>query len=145
MPNPACPNPLLKVGPTLPPGWEGGGYEGNKKCVPKMGLSFLALYSKFHFSPEENCFGFGWVGGSAGPQAPKWVAKQRLGLPSLPTAAFSKAGPNADCPTLSLDRVTRASPEWAVGTTGALGLRFLTSFVHELWWGDPAMHRPTHC
>ena len=28
----------------------GGGYEGKKQvCVPKVGLSFVALYSKFHF------------------------------------------------------------------------------------------------
>ena len=32
-------------------------------CVPEMGLSFLDLYSHFHFSPEEILFGFGWGGG----------------------------------------------------------------------------------
>ena len=37
----------------------------NKRCVPKMGLSVLALCSEFHFSPEENLFGFGCGGGSA--------------------------------------------------------------------------------
>ena len=26
-------------------------------------FKFLDLYSKFHFSPEENLFGFGWGGG----------------------------------------------------------------------------------
>ena len=34
-------------------------------CVPKMGLSFLALYSKVHFSPEAKFFGFGGVDGFA--------------------------------------------------------------------------------
>ena len=38
----------------------------NKGCVPKLGLSLLALYSKFHFSLEECFFGLGWVGGLAG-------------------------------------------------------------------------------
>ena len=43
---------LLKVGSTQR-GW--GGYEGKKRvCVPKVGLSLLALYSTFHFSREEN-------------------------------------------------------------------------------------------
>ena len=40
-----------------------GGDEGKAKlCVPKMGLSFLVLYSKFPFSRDENFFWF-WVGG----------------------------------------------------------------------------------
>ena len=43
-------------------GWVSGQH---KVCVPKMGLSLLALYSKFHFSPEESVFGFGWGGGLA--------------------------------------------------------------------------------
>ena len=30
-----------------------------------MGLSFVAFYSKIHFSPEETFFGFGWGGGLA--------------------------------------------------------------------------------
>ena len=44
----------------------GGGDEGKKQFyVPEIGLSFLALDSKLHFSPEEFFFGFGcgWVGG----------------------------------------------------------------------------------
>ena len=36
-----------------------------KVCVPKMGLSFLPLYSKFHFPLEEMVSGFVWVGGSS--------------------------------------------------------------------------------
>ena len=34
----------------------GGGYEGQQSCVPKMGLSLWALWSKFHFSREDNFF-----------------------------------------------------------------------------------------
>ena len=41
----------------------GGWVWGQKTvCVPKMGLLFLALDSKFHFSLEANFFGFGWAG-----------------------------------------------------------------------------------
>ena len=53
-----------------------GGYEGQKKfvCLKWMGLSFLALYSKFHFCPEENIFVLGWAGlaggGSSRPPPP---------------------------------------------------------------------------
>ena len=44
--------------------WDGGGEDMWAKsfCVPKMGLSCLALYSKFHFCAEEiffSCVG-GW-------------------------------------------------------------------------------------
>ena len=60
-------------------------------CVPKMGLSFLALYSKFHFSPEEHFFQFysGWVQREASP-APlvigvswEWGGSPGAALPSL--------------------------------------------------------------
>ena len=48
----------------------GGGMRSKKVCVPKIGLSFLALCSKLHFSPEENLFGVGgwmvWPGGGGG-------------------------------------------------------------------------------
>ena len=45
-----------------------GGLCGQKKFVPKMGLSFWALESKspqFHLSREKNAFGVGWAGGWA--------------------------------------------------------------------------------
>ena len=35
-----------------------------------MGLSSLALYAKFHFSPEEFFLGFGWVGPPERPPPP---------------------------------------------------------------------------
>ena len=36
-----------------------------------MGLTFFALYSKFHSSLVEKLFGFGWVGGWVGQLAPR--------------------------------------------------------------------------
>ena len=45
---------------------DGSGYEGKKRvCVPKMGLSFLALYPKFDFYSRKIFPGFGWVDGLA--------------------------------------------------------------------------------
>ena len=45
----------------------GGGMRAKKKSVyVKWASHFLALYSKFDFSREENFFGFGWMGGLAG-------------------------------------------------------------------------------
>ena len=47
-----------------------------KVCVPKVGLSVLALHSQIQLSPEANFFGFGWGGslalggGSARPPPP---------------------------------------------------------------------------
>ena len=38
---------------------------GKKVCVPKLGLSLLALCSKFHFSREESFGSIWWVGGLA--------------------------------------------------------------------------------
>ena len=57
--------------------------EQKKGCVPKMGLSFLALYSNFHFSPEEKFFGLG-VGGSAKPPPPPRMST------SLPCALWAE-------------------------------------------------------
>ena len=59
-----------------------GGFRENF-CVLKTGLSFLALCSKFHFSLEENCFGFGWVGGLA------WVGVRQI----LPPSSCGQAKP----------------------------------------------------
>ena len=42
-----------------PDGMSHRGMRVKKVCVPKMGLSLWALYSKFYFSQEENFFGFG--------------------------------------------------------------------------------------
>ena len=36
-------------------GGGGGAYQGMKVCGPKMGLSFLVLYSQFHF-PQRTIF-----------------------------------------------------------------------------------------
>ena len=47
-----------------------GRYEGKKVCVPHMGLSFMALYSRLHFSLEEVIFGFVCLGGSASSPPP---------------------------------------------------------------------------
>ena len=45
-------------------GGGGWGVEGKKKvCVPKMGLSFLTLYSKFHFPVRKIFLVFGSGGG----------------------------------------------------------------------------------
>ena len=46
-------------------GLRGEGRGAKKICVPKMGFSFLALFSNFQFFPQENFFGFGWVGALA--------------------------------------------------------------------------------
>ena len=60
-----------------------GGYGGKKICVSKMGLSFLALYSKFHLSPGENFSVLsGWVGG--------WVCQITPSPP--PPTAMGRAG-----------------------------------------------------
>ena len=50
----------------------GGGNEGKGKFVHlKWASNFWALYSKFHFPPEENLLGgLAWVGGSARSHTP---------------------------------------------------------------------------
>ena len=43
-------------------------------CVPKLGLSFLALYSRFHFSQEGLFWGLGgWMGPERGHLSPPHV------------------------------------------------------------------------
>ena len=74
---------MLSVRPTGRVRGMGGwvGVRAKKKlCVPNMGLSFLALYSKFHCSPEEDFLVLGgWVGGLAwvgGPPVEKHIPGQ---------------------------------------------------------------------
>ena len=48
----------------------GGGMPAKKVCLPKMGLSFWALYSQLHCSLEDNFLVlFGWVNH---PPPPRW-------------------------------------------------------------------------
>ena len=54
-----------------------------KVCVPQMGHSFLALDSKFDFSPEEIFVGFGWGG---------WFGLGGMGRVLLNNAASPGAG-----------------------------------------------------
>ena len=58
-----CARVVLSVRPTGRGGGDGWVGGQNKVCVSKVGLSFLAFCSNFHFSPNEAFFGFGWVGG----------------------------------------------------------------------------------
>ena len=64
---------VLKVRPTGGGGWVGG-YEDKKVCVPKIGLSLWALYSKLHFSPEKIFWYLGlwvvWLGGGGSARSP---------------------------------------------------------------------------
>ena len=77
------------------------GMRHKEACAYKMGLSVLALHSKFQFSPEECFFPFGRVGGLA------WVGgstRYPPPPPSLPPSRSGHAG-NAWClyPTLIAD------------------------------------------
>ena len=84
-------------------GGMGGGVRAKKKlCVPKMGLSLLALCSnsKFHFSPEAIFLVFGgwvvWPGGGGPPDPPPPPPRVDKHIPgpgqSRPHAARVQAG-----------------------------------------------------
>ena len=63
-------------------GGGGGGHEPKKVCVPKMGLTFLALYSKCHFFPEKFFLVLGgWV------VRPRWVGPPDHPPPAPPDRA----------------------------------------------------------
>ena len=80
-------------------GW--GGYKGKKKkgCVPEMGLSCLAICSKFHCSLKENFlvlvrgwFGLGALGPPDPPPPPLWISTSRTCTPSLvPSTALHRS------------------------------------------------------
>ena len=93
---------MLRVRAT---GQGGGGYEGKKKvCVPKVGLSFLALFKILLF-PRGIVFGFGWGAGSARqipPPPPVWICTS-LAFPSLRHAGATRVprvAPNRCTPAL---------------------------------------------
>ena len=66
----------------LPP----GGMRAKRSLLPKMGLSLLALYSKFHFSAEENSFLVpGWVGPKRGQLPPPPPGKQMTECDAIAT------------------------------------------------------------
>ena len=59
---------VLRVRPTGR-GDGGVGMRANKKFMYLKWDSHFWIYPKFHFSSEENFFGFGWVGGRVGGSA----------------------------------------------------------------------------
>ena len=74
---PKAPSPSSK--PLGHGGGAVGGYEGKKHCVPKMGLSLLALL-KISFLPRGNFFGVwvsGWVLGRVGGPQEVWTTTTR--------------------------------------------------------------------
>ena len=99
-----------------------------------MGLTFLALYSKFHVFPEEVFSGFGWVGGSA---SGGWV---RQIPPPAPLPPVDKQNP--DCISVLVRFRASVHLNWRVGgqtagtTCGAVGHPGLTHTETRggRWW-----------